>query len=227
MIHWQQRRQTLLAIAFTGVFLALGRFGLDPAAGKRPVTPFAFPTVVPLSGWQLLESRPLARPTASSEARDAFLASQKYRYQQNNQQLEIEMHYVVGTLGNLDGYFKDYISMPLKDTQLLRNLRQQEGVGFYSLFVHQGRSHLSACINPRGGSTVTPEQFTANRYTYDLRLRRLATWLLGQESLRDKRCLWQHLSIPLNQAPAETTYPVLEQAWLASYQWWSPRFPRH
>lgn len=228
MTNWGQHRQMLIALTFTGVFFTLGRFILDPTAGKRPVTPFTFPSVVPLPGWQLLESVSLAKPIASnSDSYEAVLANRKYRYRQNNQQMEIESRYVVGTLGDLRTYLRDYTSIQLKDSQLLQNLRQHQGVGFYSLFAYQGRSHLIACINPRGGSTVTIAQFFANRRTYDLQVGRMVPWLLGKESLRDRRCLWAHLSTPLNQVSAKTTYPILEKAWWSWYQWWSPRFPQH
>lgn len=228
MTNWRQHQQILIALTFIGVFLTLCRFSLDPTAGKRPVTAFAFPQAVPLPEWQLLESSSSAKPTAKpSNLYEAVLASRKYRYQQNNQQMEIEMRYLAGTLGNLQGYLMDYASIQVQDSQLLQNLRQQQGVGFYSLFVNQGRAHLNACINPRGGSTVTMAQFLANRQAKDLQLQRLIPWLLGEESLRDRRCLWVNLSVPLSQESVETTYPILEKAWASWYQWWSPRFPQH
>lgn len=228
MKNWQQHRQTLIAFSFVGIFFTLCRFSLDPTAGKRPVTAFAFPKVVPLPGWQLLESSRsvIKRKAEPSNPYEAVLASQKYLYRQNNQQMEIEMRYVVGTLGNIQGYLGDYTPIQLQNTQLLQ-LRQQPGVGFHKLFVYQGRSHLNACINPRGDSTINTAQFLANRQTKDLQLQRLMPWLLGKESLRDRRCLWVHLSVPLSQVSAETTYPVLEKAWLSWYQWWSSRFPQH
>lgn len=229
MTNWQQHRQRLIALTFIGILLTLGRFSLDATAGKRSVKPFAFPSVVPLPKWQLLESRPLAEPTAthSNFTWDSVLGGQKYYYQQNNQQVEIEMRYVVATAGELNTYFKYLSSIQLPEEQLLQNVRHHKGVGFYSLFVHQGRSHLSACINPHGGSTVTSAQFLANRHTYDLQLQRLFPWLLGKESLLDKRCVWAHLSTPLSQVPVETSYSVLEQAWLSWYQWWNSRFPEY
>lgn len=227
MTSWRQHRQMLILFTFAGVFFTLAKFSLDPNAGNRPVRPFAFTEVVPLPGWQLLESRPLVEPVGSlpSSKWESVLASQKYYYKQNNQQMEIEMRYVVGTLGDLYGYFTNLSSMQLQANLL--HLRQQEGVGFYSVFVYQGRSHLSACINPRGSSTVTSTQFASNRRTYDLQLRHLVPWLLGKESLQDRRCLWVHLSTPLNQVSAETTYSVLEKAWWSWYQWWSRHFPQH
>ena len=228
MTKWQQHRQILLALTFVSVFFTLGRFSLDRTAGNRQVTPFAFSEVVPLPKWQMLESHPLVEPIASPpKSLDSVLASRKYLYRRNNHQLEIKMRYIVGTSGHIPDYFNTHTSLKWKDSQLLQNFRQQEGVGFYSLFVYQGRSHLSACINPHGGSTVTSAQFLVNHHTYGLRLQRLIPWLLGKESLQDRRCVWAHLSTPLNQESAETTYPVLEQAWLSWYQWWRPRFPQH
>ena len=226
MNKWGQHRQLLLALTFVGVFFTLGRFSLDSAAGNRQVSAFAFPSVVPLPGWQLLESRPLAEPSRP-DSYEVVLASQKYRYRQNKQHLEIEMRYEVGSLGNFRGYYSKDDTSQSQNTLRLQKLHQQEGVGFYSLFVHQGRSHLIACINPRGGSTFTSDQFLANRNTYDLQLQRLVPWFLGKESLIDRRCLWVDMSTPLNQASAETTYPVLEKAWQSWYQWWSQRFPKY
>lgn len=102
MAKWQQHRQMLLVLTFLGVFCSLGRFSLDPTAGNRSVTPITFPQVVPIPGWQLLESRPLAESiTRRDKSSEALLASQKYRYSQNNQQMEIDMRYVVSTLGEL------------------------------------------------------------------------------------------------------------------------------
>ena len=227
MAKWQKHRQMLLTLTFVGVFFTLSRFSLDSTAGNRPVTPLAFPSIVPLPGWQTLEYRPLSEPVGHAHKSDeAVLGRQKYSYRHNNQQMEIEMSYVVSTLGEVHNYFQHYTSIQLQDGQPLQNLRQRKGIGFYSLFVYQGRSHLSACINPRGGSTVTSAQFLANRNTYDLQLQRLVPWLLGQESLPDRRCLWADLSMSLNHVSAETTYPVLERAWWYWYQWWSPRFPQ-
>ena len=227
MIKWRQYRQVLLALTCFSVFFTLGKFNLDPTAGNRPVTAFAFPKVVPLPGWQLLESRSLGKPIASlPQGVNVLAGSQKYFYKQNNQHLEIDMRYMVGTWGDIYAYFKKYSSINLQSGQLYQNLRQRQGVGFYTLFVYQQRAHLTACINPRGRSTVISDQFLANRQTHYFQIRRLVPWFLGQESLLDNSCLWAHMSMPLNQLP-QTTYPILEQAWFSWYQWWLPHFPKY
>ncbi|HEY9876139.1 MAG TPA: cyanoexosortase A system-associated protein [Candidatus Obscuribacterales bacterium] len=228
MTSWSEYRQVMIKVTFAGVFLTLVRFIFDPTAGNRPVKPFTFPSAVEVPRWQLVESSPLAEPLASSQnSLESVLANRKYLYRQNDQQLEIKMRYMVATTGNFPGYFKDGKSIEPSTEQILQGLRQREGTGFYSIFSDEKQLHLIACINSRGGSTVTTPQFAANRNTYDMKLSRLLPWLVGNESLRDRRCLWTHMSTPLNQASAQSANLALEQAWLPWYQWWSTRFPQH
>ena len=227
MTRWQQHRQILIALTFASICITLGRISLDPSAGKRSLATFNFPSVVPLPGWQLLESFPLAKPLPSPYKFSAIvLSSQKYLYKRDKHQMEIAMQYEASASGELQDYFLRWTSVELPQAKQLQ-FRQQPGIGFYSLFVHKGRSHLATCINPQGNSTVTKEQFLANRYTYDFQLQRLLSWLIGESSLPDKRCLWVHLSVPLKQGSVEATYPVLEQAWQPWFRWWRDRFPKY
>lgn len=216
-------RILLLAVIFGSVFFVLFRTILAPTQGNSTVTPFVFPTAVPLPKWQLSSSYPLANPITSSPK---FLSGRHYRYIQNDLTLDIEMRYVVDTQGDVKDFIKNYSSMPPSSGQLELVLLRQERVGFYSLGAYQQRAYLSTCINSRGGSTVTEAQFTQNRYTYDLRLGRLLPWLLGSGTLRDGRCLWANLSIPLKNSLPESAYQTLEKAWESWYQWWRPRFPQ-
>lgn len=93
-------------------------------------------------------------------------------------------------------------------------------------FTHQQQAYLSACINPKGGSTFTSQQFDSNRIRYDFQFQRLLLWLFGREGLRDNRCLLTLLSTPLSQASPEAAYTTLEQAWFSLYKWWHSRFPK-
>ncbi len=204
-------RIALLTVILSSVFLVFGRISLAPTASNSKITPFVFPTTVPLPGWQPIGSRPMS---------DSF--ARHYQYIQNDLPLNIEMRYLVNTGGNVRYLVNYYSSIPLSSGQ---SSRFHKGIGFYILFAHQQRAYLSSCINSRGGSTVTASQFMQNRYIYDMRFERLLPWLLGQGSVVDKRCLWAHLSIPLNSAP-EDAYRVLETAWFSWYQWWHPRFPK-
>lgn len=224
MIFAKQLRSLLLVGTFVSVLCVFGRSILNPDIGERRVTSFEFPLGVPLPGWQPLESSPIDE----SAEHPNFRAGRHYRYVQSDLPLDIEMRYLGSSSMSVDvkRFIGSYTSIPLSPGNPVLVLRQQQGVGFYSLFTYQARSYLSACINPRGGSTVTYEQFNRNRLVYDLRFSRLLPLLLGQENLRDRRCLWAHLSIPLKRLSPESSYPILEEAWFTWYQWWSPRFPK-
>lgn len=222
MTFGRQLRGLLLVGTFVGVLLVLGGSILNPVAEKRRVTSFVFPPEVPLPGWQPLGS---GRLTESAESH-SFLAGKHYRYSRNDLPLDIEMRYGDYEMTtDIKLFIAGYTAIPLTPSHPLL-FRQQQGVGFYNLIAYQERAYLSACINPQGGSTITAEQFNHNRLTYDLRFSRLLPRLLGQESLLDRRCLWAHLSIPTRRLTPESAYPLLEQAWFAWYQWWSPRFPK-
>ena len=222
MSCWKTIRISLLAATFGGVLLALGKSILYPTVGNA-VTSFIFPAMVPLLEWQHLESKPLDNSRIENSKN---LFGRQYRYVRNNLYLDIEMRYLINTNGDVKAWIEDYRGRPSFPGQLLPILRQQERVGFYSLFTHKERAYLSACINPRGGSTVTDSQFWLNRIIYDVRLNRLFPWLLSREEIPDRRCLWAHLSLPLKNSSPEDAYQSLEKVWFSWHQWWQHRFPK-
>ncbi len=208
----------MLAVTFGSIFAALGKSFLYPTSTQATATPFTFPENIPLASWQPLESVSL------EENKEANLISGRlYPYEQNNRLLEIEMRYIIKTRGNVQRMEEQYRHQKISADPL--TIHHQEGIGFYGLTATPDRAYLSSCINPYGGSTVTAEQFRDNRNTYDLRVSRLVPWLLGQQELRDFRCLWTLMSIPLEDTTAEQAYPILENAWVSWYAWWQPRFP--
>lgn len=230
-------RIPLLAVVFGSVFFCLGKTILSPNVSNKVVnitfTPFVFIPDVPLPGWQQLSSSPLPvslpPPTedAATANRQKTLAGRQYHYVQSSRSLDIRMFYVVNTLGgfSMKSAVKNYSSKnPLlsQPSVILRH----GGAGFYNLFTAQQRAYLNACINPHGSSTATKLQFMLNRYLYDIRPGRILSWLLGEAPYIDKRCLWAHLSIPLNNSSPKNAYQILETAWFSWYQWWSPRFPK-
>jgi cyanosortase A-associated protein len=218
---WKKLRIPLLAVNFGGVLFVLVRTILAPTGSSRAVTSFVFPSVVPLPEWQPLASRPLDDPDDPNDKWQNSLAGRHYRYIQNGLPLDIEMRYMHTTDGDTRDFIRNYTSIPSEAV-----LHQQKGVGFYGLLAYQRRVYLSACINPRGGSTVTETQFQQNQYTSDVRFSRLLPWLLGRENLRHNRCLWALLSIPLKNSSPNNAYPILENAWFSWYQWWSPRLTK-
>ncbi|KJH71140.1 cyanoexosortase A system-associated protein [Aliterella atlantica] len=224
----KQLQIPLLMFVFANVAIVLGKVLLDPTIGKKTVTPFVFPQTVPLSGWQLVASEPLKIP--AKEAGQAPVKElpngKQYRYTKDNQTLNVQMLYELETHGEFKEFLRNFTSLKGVPDEQYIVVRQQPGVGIYGMFALQNRAYLNACINPRGGSTLTRQQYSDNRVRYDLLSDRLILWLIGQRSLRDQRCLWSHFSIPLNKSAPESTYATLEQAWLSWYQWWSTRYPQ-
>jgi cyanosortase A-associated protein len=217
---WKNIRLSFLAVTLLGVILVLAKSILIPAQGKHIASAFVFPSTVPLTGWQPLSSNLLVTPNPKHLN---YLSGRQYQYIQNDLQLNIEMRYVVNTVGDVKEFIKQNTNIPLSKV----TLRQQAGIGFYNLFTTQGKAYLSSCINPRGGTTVTDRQFKQNRNTYDVQLNRLLPWLLGQENLKDNRCLWTHLSVPLKHTTSDHAYQKLETTFFSWYQWWEPRFPKY
>ncbi|MBD0265216.1 MAG: cyanoexosortase A system-associated protein [Tolypothrix sp. Co-bin9] len=216
MFIWKQFRIPLLALTFSSVLLVLGKVILLPSPEKGTLTPFVFPEAVPLAQWQLKATSPLPEPT---EEHPELIAQKHYQYIQNDLPLNIEMRYV--TDGNLRELMRKYTSISSSAV-----VRQHQKVGYYGLLVDRQRAYLSACINPQGGSTFTPQQLNGKQYLYEGNWERILAWLLSQQSLPDQRCLWAHLSIPLQSSSPETAYKKLENAWFSWHQWWQRHFPK-
>ncbi|MBW4573191.1 MAG: cyanoexosortase A system-associated protein [Tolypothrix carrinoi HA7290-LM1] len=216
MIIWKQFRLPLLALTFSGVFLVLGKVILFPNAEKSTLLPVVFPDAVPLSEWQL--NTKYSQPTLTKEHSN-LIAQKHYQYTQKDQSLNIEMRYV--TIFDVNKLIKEYTSISSSPV-----VRQQDKVGYYGLGVDKGRAYLSACINPQGSSTFTYQQFIQNRSLYDRPTERLLPWLMGKKPIEDKRCLWAHLSITVQNSTPEAAYKKLENAWFSWHQWWQPRFPK-
>lgn len=218
-------RLSLLATISVAVLLVLGKSILFPNTKKQTFTPFVFPETVSLPEWQFVGSNSLDSQTPPKK-NNIYISGNHYRYIQKDLPIDIEMRYEVKTSAEVKDFLKNYTAIPSSSGQFKPLMRQQKGVGFYNLFVHQDRTYLLACINPRGGSTTKLEQFMTNRNTYDMGFDRFVPWLLGQSDFRDRRCLWALLSRPLNKSSPEDAYKTLEKAWFAWYQWWMPNFPK-
>lgn len=201
--------------------VVLGKSLAYPVVQSSSVSKFAFPKSIPLSRSQFVSSDAvnpyLVRPPAYIAG--DFIAGKRYRYLYGEKYLDIEMRY----LNNTNGDLKSFINS--QTGKLLPTLKDSDR-GFYSIYSDENKAYLSACINSRGGSTVTNDQFNRDRLIYDVRLNRILPWLLGQAELKDRRCLWAHLSIPLeSKAFQEKTYQTLKIAWFDWYDWWQSNFP--
>ncbi len=218
MMPWKKLRLWLLAIVFAFVMLAVGKASLYPNVPNDSISPFTFPTNVPLEQWQLVESVPLPTPDVPK-----YFGGQEYRYKKDNLTLNIEMRYLIPDNGGVENLLRNLTPIKLVPGKL--DLLNKEGIGDYALFLYEGRSYLSACINPRGNSTATSEQYRRNRNSYDFQVSRIIPWLLGKDNMRDFRCLWANMSFPVNNLSQKEAYQVLENVWFEWYRWWQPRFP--
>lgn len=212
---WQTIRVPLLAIVFGGTLLVWAKLVTTPKESTNRLV-----DSVPLPEWQFLSSQPVS----NSEAK----FGRQYRYQKGNLSLTAQQYYMESD-GDVSRYLLAYSPVKAANTNLVTKYHPQ--VGHYGLVTHQGQAYLSSCINPRGSSTVTTEQFTQNRYAHDLQLSRILPWMLGQTSLLDYRCLWTVLAIPLKSTSGsssptpETAYKNLELIWFSWHQWWQVHFP--
>jgi cyanosortase A-associated protein len=220
----QRLRTPILIFTFVNVLFVLSRVLLDADIGKRKITPFIFPTTVPLPQWQQVASHSLPNRIAEREPYGKVVfPGRRYQYKQNDLLLNIDLRYELNTLGDGQQAIASHlnISFPGDRSPLVR---YHQNLGYYAVFVARNHAYLNACINSQGGSTFTSSQFEANRWRYDFQLQRIALWLLGKQELRDNRCIWAHLSIPLKQS-APHAYSTLERAWFSWYDWWNSRFP--
>jgi cyanosortase A-associated protein len=146
-----------------------------------------------------------------------LLVHKNYQYIHQGLPLDIEMRYV--KTGDVNQLIRKYTKISSSAV-----VRHRESIGYYGLGVEQQRAYLSACINLQGNSTFTNTQFNQNQQQKEQHRQPFLSWLLGQEQLiKDKRCLWAHLSIPLKNSSPEAAYQVLETAWFSWYQYWHSR----
>ena len=226
----QKIQISLLGLIGLSVFMVLGKVMFTPMIGmprQSSLATFDFPTTVSLDSWQSVDSRALDQLPRDRRDQQRLLSAKLYEYKKNGVPLDIEMRYTLETSGNIIGFLTSYTSIPAAVIQpSLRDERHRQGIGYYVLFEHQQRVYLTSCINSKGGSTVTLPQFRHNRYAYDLHIERLFHWLVEGKGIRDDRCLWVNMSVPLSQREDhKKVNAILEAAWFPWFDWWQSRFP--
>ena len=218
-------RNNFLGLICIGFSLATAYSIIEPTVGNRQVSSFNFPDRIPLKSWQLLGTESIVESKAENKEREEVIASAKnYTYSKDNLALKVEMFYLVGTRGNIPSILEDRVAIPAEVLEKAETKRAAD-IGFYTIFHHRDRAYLSSCINSRGNTTVNQKQFSQNRYKHDLKYTLILPWLLGKESIRDRRCLLANLSLPLDNLSPEIAYEILKEVWQDWYSWWQPQFP--
>jgi cyanosortase A-associated protein len=210
-------RPALLAVASLVVLTAGAVSALTPVSHQAIYAPYQFPERWDLDGWLFESSAPLG-VVGPLKSNNALIADRLYRYRGG---LEIAVRYLVDSDGDTARYGRDFLPKTPAPTEV----RSDPQRGSYALATDSGTAYLSACINPRGGSTVTATQFEANRRGLDLSPDRLVAWLFNRAYLLDHRCLWTRMTVPM-ESDRQFAYRTLERAWFAWYDRASLDFPQ-
>jgi cyanosortase A-associated protein len=244
---WETARIGLLVTVLGGIAVCLGQSLVVNQFGKSfskiPLTAaLNFPAVVPLPQWQfergsaivereikrtdrVAANKPNRSRTALITESYPVISGYQYHYKQGNQTLTIEMRYLTHHSPiNVSDLLNAHPSQNFSRYQPTIMIREKSGIGFHGLFTMQNQAYLSSCINSGGTSTFSSNQIARTPMSYDVFLPRLWSWLLNQSQLSDPRCLWVHLSTPVQSSP-EAAYQSLEQVWQAWYPEWQVRFP--
>ena len=217
-------RSYLLMVTAIATNLAVVYGVIVPTVGNRPIADFKFPQQLKIDSDRAVIASDFQDAVKSTKPeREIVKAHQKYQYTQADATINLEMSYLVNTRGNVESYLQQYTEIAPEVIEALQIKRIPE-VGYHGLLNNGDRAYLSSCISPRSPSNVTQRQFSQYRYQNDLKLEVAKDWLQGKASIRDRRCLWVHLSTPV-VTDVQTAYQTLETAWQEIYRWWLPNFP--
>lgn len=207
----------LLFLSAVGISLTALSSLMFPRISNRDVADFEFP--------QSFDTGNIVAHQASTiKSKKGIKANQQYRFSLENKQFALGIDYVIGTRGNLTNYLQE--STQLNQASInAKEIKYQADIGHYALLKDDTSAYLSSCISSRSLSSVTQKQFSRQRYHNDLRPIIIWQWLQNQASIRDRRCLWILLSIPINSSNTTDEYELLEKAWGDLYRWWLPNFP--
>ena len=234
-------KNSLLIFTNILVFSATIYSLLENQVGNRDAKAFIFPNKIPLTSWNQIESDlaqrealrersslvtregELVKPPITLESGTTITPVKHYHYVKDDLTINVSVSYVVNTRGNVYQLIDTQTGIP-NNVLNQQQIKKHNDIGFYSVFQDNDYAYLSSCLDSQGKATVTSQQFSANLNQVKLTPSLLAKWLLGKASIRDRRCVWLHLSIPL-QSEVKTSHKILENTWIDLVKWWSPNFP--
>lgn len=219
--RWPTIRLGIFALLVTTTLGAWGYLLLRPPTNPEASLKSSFyPASLTLPDWPLVQSRPLQEKKSQGhlylfQGKARLISAQAWLKHQGD--------------GSVNRYLMVYGVMPPATVNL--KPRKQEGTGYHALIYFNETAYLTACLNAIGQSTVTEAQFMQNLNTYGWDLSRFFGWLLGQQNLRDNRCLWTLLATPLTNPKDETlvrqTFEDLESFWSQWSSWWRAYLQSH
>lgn len=235
----------LLMTTAVGISLVTAYSLVNPKLGHRNAALLNFPEAIPLSSWQPVSNKAIAVESPETEEQNEqheIQGGNRYFYQDAETNLEIAMYYLTDTTGNTAKLLQQYekISPETIENQQIKETKD----GYYSLFEDSDRSYITGCLHSVGLTSVTNRQFSHSMAQKNISLQLLLNslagkekigkqhfvllrdWLLGEDTIRDRRCLWITVSTPNHKGgslfePSEILLPV----WHSWVSWWQPRFP--
>ncbi|BBC25492.1 cyanoexosortase A system-associated protein [Pseudanabaena sp. ABRG5-3] len=213
-----------LIIAFTSGCVAIISICLLTPEIKTS-SKLQLPSQISLTDWQFKESKNL-NILLENDATSA----QQYLYISSAQNvLKVDALYTNGMVSIPKSL--EMIGIKYSNNNLI--MRYLDKVGYYALFSDQERAYLSSCINSRGMTTVTEEQFINNR-PLEITWSHISAYLMGTSDLFDDRCLFTTISIPIekndlvgqNNSSLDKKYQTLEKAWINWHLYWKDNFPK-
>jgi cyanosortase A-associated protein len=228
---WKPLRLVILVGTFGTLIAWLGFLNSRPKSSQSPEQ-IGLPDPVNFAPqWQLV----------TSEKALTNLPATGRRYQFTDSQSIVQAEVIlIDQRTPIEGakILKELLGIPPEALAQHSFQRFNAQTGYFLEFTDHDRAYLSACINPTGAATFTSSQHIHNRNLQDLHPRRIVTWVLGLNDLRDWRCLWVNLSVPLpekelqngirnsqeDQLRTEAAWATLRDFWQPWYQWWSQWF---
>ncbi len=211
----------LTSLAMAGITIATL---LMPQVGRREIKSLQFPSQVTLSGWEEQNSVSLVDNPETGLQLHRLRSGQKYHYQQQGTEVTAALRFFSPTFGNIEHYVKKTDDPPLQKAYAQGKTSYLPDLGTYRLFNDQETAYLSACLTPEGESTINVAAYVNKTNRGIFNWETLIPRLLGQRSLRERRCLWVHLSTPLQQDSPEDSYRRLESVFKTGYSQWQGLF---
>jgi cyanosortase A-associated protein len=216
----------LSLLGFNVLLMIAGFVWVSVDAKVGQLQPYEFPETVELPDATLSGSeriKPVKKPEYEGSS---YAAGRHYTYRYQGQPLDIEIRYVLDTVGGVDKFTREHPQIEaIEATEgLSGQVRFLDDVGNYAFLTYADTAYISACINPRGKTTATVAQYQRNQELYDTVLGRLGVWLLGRERWRDDRCLWTFMYTDITDDP-EDAIATLEAAWQDWAHHWQDNFP--
>ena len=195
-----------------------------PQIGRREIPPLQFPSQITLAGWDQQNSLPLVNHPERKFQQDGLRSGQQYQYRQQENQVTVALRFSSPTVGRIEKYIKQTYEPGFEKAYQQGSTKYLPNLGHYRLFTNQDKAYLSTCLTPSGESTVDFQSYVkkANRKIFEWES--LIPRLLGQQSLRERRCLWVNLSTSLNNQSPENSYRRLESVFKQGYSKWQGLF---